>query len=137
MKVCISCSIKKDEVEFNLRNRNGSSRKSECKPCEYQRTKRYRLKNPIQHRATVYKITKEKLQELLNRSAGQCEICRREYTKPYIDHDHITGEVRGVLCLQCNMAIGLMLDDPDIFRWAVEYIERHRNNSKESTDNRA
>lgn len=39
-----------------------------------------------------------------------------------VDHDHATGEVRGLLCNRCNQAIGLLQDDPLIVRSALVYL---------------
>lgn len=41
----------------------------------------------------------------------------------HVDHRHETGRVRGVLCFNCNSAIGTLGDDPDTFRRAIAYLE--------------
>jgi hypothetical protein len=68
---------------------------------------------------------------MIIRQRDRCAICSR--TQPYsdgrswcIDHDHVTGQVRGLLCSDCNRAIGLLRDDPKTLRSAVQYVERHR-----------
>ena len=43
---------------------------------------------------------------------------------PVVDHDHNTGDVRGILCHRCNVAIGLLRDDPRVARLLAEYLER-------------
>lgn len=55
---------------------------------------------------------------------GVCAICGSA-EKLYVDHDHATSEVRGLLCHKCNAAIGLMGEDPDVLRKAIEYLRIH------------
>lgn len=62
---------------------------------------------------------------------GKCAVCgtgkpgdRSESWS--IDHDHVTGAVRGLLCTSCNLGIGQLGDDPDRIRAALNYVERHR-----------
>ena len=43
-----------------------------------------------------------------------------------VDPDHASGEVRKLLCHNCNRALGLFQDNPDIMRKAVRYVEEHR-----------
>lgn len=74
-----------------------------------------------------YKISLETYQALLERSDGRCEICRKPQQGPrakhlFIDHDHVTGEIRGLLCHHCNMGIGYFRDSPDLMRQAAKYL---------------
>jgi hypothetical protein len=43
------------------------------------------------------------------------------------DHDHVTGQVRDLLCATCNARIGGLREDPILMRKAADYIERHRS----------
>jgi Recombination endonuclease VII len=68
---------------------------------------------------------------MTNGQGGRCAICgeRRPLHGPtglYVDHDHVTKQVRGLVCPPCNHAIGLMLDDPGRLRKAADYLERCR-----------
>lgn len=42
----------------------------------------------------------------------------------HIDHDHVTGKVRGILCRLCNCALGMVRDDRDVLRGLVVYLDR-------------
>lgn len=60
----------------------------------------------------------------LKHAHPHCGICGKA-EPTCIDHCHDTGQVRGLLCLQCNSALGYMQDDPDRLRAAADYLERH------------
>ena len=55
---------------------------------------------------------------------GLCPICRRGLPPtPHVDHDHVTGAVRAVLCFNCNGGLGQFRDPPDVLRRAAAYLE--------------
>lgn len=94
---------------------------------------RKRHENPaVARRAKLrskYKLTDEELDALFDRADGNCEACGRPFgdaqaSKPVIDHDHDTGQVRGVLCTTCNSGIGMLGDDPERLIRALEFLER-------------
>jgi hypothetical protein len=74
---------------------------------------------------------------LLLQQGGKCAICRSITTKRWhLDHDHTccgSGSrmcercVRGVLCAACNVAIGLLRDDPGLIAIAATYVRGHRD----------
>lgn len=72
-----------------------------------------------------YRITQPQYDALLEDQGGVCAICLIRPVK-CIDHDHVTGKVRGLLCLACNHAIGVFLDDPLVIRRAAAYVESAR-----------
>lgn len=57
---------------------------------------------------------------------GKCGVCKVVLLEPAIDHDHLTGKVRGLLCSTCNSGIGLLKDDPAILLEAVNYLLKHK-----------
>lgn len=64
---------------------------------------------------------------MLAGQGGVCAICKRDkwggrFGIPMVDHDHSTGRVRGILCCDCNMAIGRIYDNPDTALSMAEYL---------------
>src|SRR5690348_17564393 len=82
-------------------------------------------------------ITVEDYDKLLNEQGGVCAICKQPPEQVHrksgklrdlaVDHDHGTGQVRGLLCADCNMALGLFSDSPDLMRKAAAFLDHHRN----------
>ncbi|HHK7736737.1 TPA: endonuclease VII domain-containing protein [Escherichia coli] len=85
----------------------------------------------VKHR---YGITADEYNALLQQQGGRCAVCG-EYPTPgntrahwdgklCIDHDHETGRVRGLLCNDCNLAVGYG-KSPDVLRRSADYLQRH------------
>ena len=75
----------------------------------------------------MYGLTAEDYQRLLAAQNGACAVCRQiSERRLCVDHCHATGEVRGLLCSNCNTAIGLLDDDPERMRAAALYVLRAR-----------
>jgi hypothetical protein len=83
-------------------------------------------------RLRKYGLTPEGFDALLASQGGRCAICRSKSPKSVrngtwcVDHDHVTGQVRGLLCSPCNRGVGMLGDDPKVLRAALRYVERHR-----------
>jgi Recombination endonuclease VII. len=74
----------------------------------------------------VYGLTKEQYDEL---NSGSCPICLREFTlsiRPVIDHDHVSGEVRGILCSYCNHRLVGRHRDADLLDRMASYLRQPR-----------
>jgi 5-methylcytosine-specific restriction endonuclease McrA len=72
-------------------------------------------------------ITLEEYEAMDAAQNGVCAICRRKCKsgrRLAVDHCHKTSKVRGLLCMNCNNAIGRMGDDPLLLRAAASYLER-------------
>lgn len=90
----------------------------------------------------TYGIDSSEYERMYKEQQGLCKICRNEgfvmdksrhRVKLVVDHCHSSGAVRGLLCHNCNRALGLLQDDIDSLNRAVEYIESATTISKEST----
>jgi len=72
-----------------------------------------------------YGMTEEQYTVLAVAQNSMCAICGRELVRPHIDHDHDTGKIRGLLCTQCNTAIGLLQDSSKVAFNAANYLLSH------------
>jgi hypothetical protein len=77
-------------------------------------------------REKTYGVTKEQYEAMLAAQDGVCAICHQIRGKRQlgVDHNHATGEVRGLLCGPCNMGLGAYHDDVELLRAAISYLER-------------
>ncbi len=81
-----------------------------------------------------YGLTADEYNRLLAKQKGRCAVCGGSSNSSRassdlsfcVDHDHITGQVRGLLCGSCNRAIGMLKDDPAIIEAAAQYVRSHR-----------
>lgn len=83
-------------------------------------------------RATLkkYGVTPDEFDSMLAEQDGRCAICRSDDPGAWpnwcVDHDHVTGEVRGLLCFHCNTALGHFRDDPVSLAAAIDYLLKPR-----------
>jgi len=70
-----------------------------------------------------YGLSLKDRQTMESKQNGCCAICQKATTVLYVDHCHVSGAVRGLLCNSCNSSIGLLNDDIAIVRRAVTYLE--------------
>jgi len=81
-----------------------------------------------------YGLTVAELEAMIQAQGNRCSICNNSPipgTGPatkrlHIDHDHVTGENRALLCLNCNRGLGYFKDDPALLRAAADYLDSHR-----------
>ena len=125
MKVCSDCGAEKPEAEF-ARNRGYVTKR--CKPCysdyvkslpSYQDRERVR----DQKLRARYGISLGDYLEMLRGQNGACAVCGGG-GKLHVDHCHETGRVRGLLCGSCNRALGLLKDDIDSLKKAIDYLQK-------------
>ncbi len=108
---------------------------SYCSACKELRNSESRKKYPDRakqyyktaNRRRNYNLEPEEYELLLSKSNNLCMICSSPpKTKSlHIDHDHKTGKVRGLLCHGCNTAIGLLKEDIEIMKKAIQYIQEN------------
>ena len=76
----------------------------------------------------AFGLTLEEYDELLVKQNDGCGICGRSRSddgrRLAVDHCHDTGKIRGLLCSSCNMALGMLNDDLELLKKAVDYLTR-------------
>jgi hypothetical protein len=81
-----------------------------------------RAKNRVNKLKSMYGLTVPALEAMKQAQAFRCLLCDKE--KPLnVDHCHKTGQVRGLLCTDCNTSLGKFNDDPNMLRRATAYLE--------------
>lgn len=137
-RTCTKCGITQAETEFYFQK---GKRRSSCRTCGdetrrayYQANKEkwrgYRLAKP-RAGTNMPPLTVEQWREHLEAAGYRCEICDVEVLAygsvgdrarlAHIDHDHETGRLRGVLCMQCNNGLGFVEGKLDR---VANYLER-------------
>jgi hypothetical protein len=127
VKWCPGCHRELPRSDFGRNRSNTDGLTAYCKPCHnakgketytrlYGSTRDYHLKRR-------YGLTAADVDAMVKAQGGFCALCR-ERAAQHVDHDHVTGRVRGVLCSCCNQALGNARDRTDILRAAIDYLER-------------
>lgn len=137
---CRGCRETKPLDAFHRNKMGRHGRCATCKACRVTKNRAIRLtpegsrrERDKQYR-TKFGITLDDYERMLSEQDGVCAICERpERAKRgdtlkhlAVDHCHATGVVRGLLCADCNTAIGKLLDDPSAMRRAAQYVEAHQ-----------
>ena len=95
----------------------------------YQYYREHKIEATIrarQHHLKKYNLSMEDYKNLTLKQNGVCAICgdtNNLEKNLYIDHCHISGNIRGLLCQRCNTAIGLLKDNVLILQKAINYLE--------------
>ncbi len=101
-----------------------------------EQNKKYREENRHvarnHHLKRAYGLTLEQVDEAILAQDNACLICRKQFTdgkrmgRACVDHCHVTGKVRGILCGYCNSGLGKFFDQPDLLEAAIAYLQRSK-----------
>jgi hypothetical protein len=87
---------------------------------------------------SVYGIDLDKYNELLFIQNNSCAICKKSENELNetlsVDHDHLTGSIRGLLCAHCNHGIGKFKDNIDNLKSAISYLEQSKIKQTENQE---
>lgn len=137
-KKCNSCGAVKLIGDFFKDSGIMDGHSTICKACKTKSSLAWRAANRGQYNAsqrayhkkyytklrlTRYDLTPEQHEEMLKAQGGVCKICNKppQGSRPLcVDHDHVTGKVRGLLCYGCNRLM-VLLDTPELLASAGKY----------------
>jgi len=143
--ICKLCKAQKDR-DYNMKHREKIREKVRAKyqalPAETrsEMAKRHlearKTRWTIEERRTQayyahikhkYGLTKEAYHQMLEVQKNRCPICSDHFDekRSHVDHNHETGEVRGILCNNCNSLLGLAKDTTEKLKQALGYLETY------------
>lgn len=142
-KTCPHCGVDKLRNAFHRDRSHKDGLCSSCKMCHNSWQRAWRKNNPGKAKAInqkhrrkhgrnydlqrFYGITLMEYNLMRKKQGYGCAICR---SIPFqhrlqVDHDHRTGEIRGLLCEGCNKGLGCFRDDVTRMRTAIKYLKTH------------
>lgn len=142
MKQCSKCKEFLSENHFTKRGESDKLR-SHCRKCINERNlSRYYIGDKVKRRKTTYKynlrvnynLDVDNYNKLYQDQKGCCAICETpleniflgiEGVSSSLDHSHLTGKNRQLLCRYCNTGLGSFRDNPIYLNKAIKYLEKH------------
>jgi hypothetical protein len=133
VRICTACGERRPMSEM------GRSARHLCRACITSKTRAWADANPAQyerarrnsHLLKTFGLTVDEWDAMFAAQGGVCAICKEPPTDPrgyamHTDHDHSTGEVRGILCHSCNNGLGNFRDRSELLIRAAEYLSAQR-----------
>ncbi len=129
LKKCSKCKVPKPLDEFHKRKTSKDGHDHYCKECgngnhrlKYNTDIEYKERMKRRSIKYNYNISDIELNELF--LIKNCQICGNEIKKKKcIDHNHKTGNIRGILCSKCNNLLGMCNDNVEILEQAISYLK--------------
>lgn len=120
-KICTKCNLPKTEFYPRTDRKGRRVEHSQCKDCQraYQITR-----SPIRRMRKLdrrYGLSLDGYQAMCDNQNDSCAICQQPALL-HVDHNHLTGQVRSLLCGSCNRGLGMFRDDPSIVLRAANYL---------------
>jgi Recombination endonuclease VII len=131
VKKCSRCDLLKPLSAFGLRTRKWKNKEksreakhlhSACRRCRNVHYSNHMIKKR-------YGIDRDQYWAILKAQNGACALCEKPCVTGKnlaIDHDHETGKVRGLLCMRCNRAVGLLRDSAEAALKLYSYLMKAR-----------
>jgi len=138
LKYCPKCKTEKPLELFNKHAKERDGLQRLCRDCQKESSRKYlstekgATTTRQAHLRRKYGIDLQTYEELLLSQGNKCKICRVDSNPDsragyfVIDHNHTTGDIRGLLCTKCNALLGLAQDSEDILERAKQYLQNSR-----------
>ena len=148
-KTCNICGQTKPLSDFSKTKQLKSGYKGHCKVCHNQSNKKYysnpnnyirqkewaknnpdsRKKSYKKHRIKKeYGLNWDQYLQLIKKFNNQCGICGgKDHIDLSVDHNHVTGKVRGLLCNNCNNGLGRFKDSESLLKKAIDYLNKNES----------
>jgi len=132
-KVCTGCKIDKPKTEYPKRYDRPSGIRPTCTACQRiidgKRRKTEAGKKSYRSKAWRLQginITYEEYLEKYQKVNGCCEICKVKLDTLCVDHNHTTGNIRGLLCTACNLGIEHFKESEQNMKNAINYLHTYK-----------
>jgi len=125
-KWCPDCDTAKPLEEFCRNRSTKSGYAAYCKSCHNERSREGRERlyggGREYHLRARYGIGQVHVDAMLAAQGGLCAVCSKPDPE-HVDHDHASGEVRGMLCFNCNQALGNVRDNIAVLSELIGYLD--------------
>lgn len=148
IKKCVKCHEEKSIDDFNRATKSKDGRNYSCKSCssayhklprnkerrnirnkEYSKSPERRAYLKDWHLKRSYGISLKDFNQKIIDQNGMCGICNKSHIDCRegfdMDHDHVSGKIRDLLCPECNLGLGMFKDNVDILSSAMKYLIKH------------
>lgn len=140
LKLCTHCREYKPRNQFYNSNKSPDGKYFRCKKCDKKLRSEYLVRRKEDRKVlsrnqnwkAKYGLTEQDYFNLLTKQNNSCAICGKSveeltgYIKHLaVDHNHITKEIRGLLCQHCNRGLGFFKEDYKLLLKASKYLECH------------
>ena len=105
----------------------------ECRECALTENRKKAQQSRNSHLKRKFGLTQTDFDAMLAAQGGVCGNDKCKSPEPggmgafHVDHDHLTGKIRALLCSRCNTMLGMVDDNPEIIQGLIDYLKEHNN----------
>lgn len=127
---CLNCGKQFSELNIKIKQGKGKFCCNDCyKEFRKKNSKDKKEANRLYQKKNKYGLSSEEYYGLFENQNNKCAVCGCEFSgniKGFVDHDHITNKVRGLLCSTCNSLLGMAKDNVEILKKTIKYLENNK-----------